>query len=697
MKFNKRQLLVVTLFLFSAGGLARAANYCVRAGASGSNNGSDWTNAYTNLPSTLVRGSTYYIADGSYSGYTFNDAVSGASLITIKKAIASDHGTGTGWSSGYGDGLATFGSFTFDTSYWVIDGQTGGGPGSWESGFGIKLTPTGTGGKIVRINSSAGNITFAHVEMEHNGRNTHDRNEDIFYALGASQNVTISYCYLHNVARCHLLTTSMNAFTIEYSKIARNGSGGDSIHREAWSARVDDNVVVRYNIFEDISNTAVIALVNGNGNAENWQIYGNVFWRTPGDPSGVSSCIQVKYASPTFVSAVNWKVYNNAIVNLKGLGAGLSIGGGSGNVTKNNIWYNNNVNIIQFGNTSHDYNWFEDNHRTGGSCDPFCDLDPTNAGNETNGIHGLADPFVDWENGDFDLTSGTSARDNGTDLGTSYDQDAYGNTRGQDGNWDIGAYEYVDMPVGDLTGDYKVNFEDVKVLADDWLVSGYDLPAPLLTDVVSHYKFDGNAADSIGANNGTQVGNPTYAAGRYDQAISLDGDGDYLNCGNDASFNITDAVTLSIWLKGTFNNTWDSIIEKGYNWIVSRGAGDNAVFFCLGLNNVQGTANINDNKWHHVAALYDGSKMLLYVDGELEGSQVASGSLNVSTANVYIGGNTSQSFNGLIDDVFIYNRALSKDELQQIIAYSRPADLNTDGTVDFKDFAQQAQHWLEGT
>ena len=438
MKFGKKHLLILTIFLFSVSGLASAANYCVRDGASGSNNGSDWTNAYTDLPSTLSRGSTYYIADGTYSGYTFDD--SGTTLTYIKKAIASDHGISTGWSSSYGDGLATFGSITFETSYWVIDGQTGGGPGSWETGFGFKID--NSTGKCVRLNSNSGNITLAHIDMEHDGRHTHDGNADIFYAITASEDVTISYCYLHDVARCHLLTTNTDGLTIEYSKIARNGSGGDEIHREAWSAQLDDNVTVRYNIFEDISNTGILCLVNGTGDAENWQIYGNVFWRSPGDSSAVSAWVVTRYASPHFINAVNWKVYNNAIVNLQGLGAGLAIDYGSGNVAKNNIFYNNNVNIIQFNSTSHDYNWFEDNYRTDG-CDPPCDLDPGLAASETNGIHGSADPFVDWENDDVDLTSGTDARDNGTDLGTSYDEDAYGNTRGADGYWDIGAYEYV--------------------------------------------------------------------------------------------------------------------------------------------------------------------------------------------------------------------------------------------------------------
>jgi hypothetical protein len=526
--------------------------------------------------------------------------------------------------------------------------------------------------------------------MEHNGRDTHNGNEDIFYALGTSDNVTISYCYLHDVARCHLLTRNTDAFIIEYSKIARNGAGGDSIHREAWSASVDDNVTIRHSIFEDISNTAIIALVNGSGDAENWQIYGNVFWRTPGDGSGVSSCIQVKYSSPTFVSAVNWKVYNNVIVNLKGLGAGLAIGGGSGNVAKNNIWYNNNVNTVQLYNTSHDYNWFEDNYRTGGSCVPFCDLDPDLADSETNGIHGTADPFVDWQNGDFYLISPTSARDNGTDLGPSYNQDAYGNTRGGDGNWDIGAYEHVAPPVGDFTGDYVVDFEDLKILTDDWLVTDY-----VLTGLVSRYKFDGDATDSVGGNDGTEVGGPTYNPGFHSQAIDLDGNDDYVDCGNDSSFNITDSITLSALIKGTFNSFWDPIISKGSDWWLIRGIGNELALYCINFGFLTGSANINDNQWHHIVGVYDGSKMYLYVDGKLDAYKSASGSLNVSAANVYIGGSPSQSFNGLIDDVRIYNRALSADEIRTL--YFGPAtDLVNDYNINFRDFAVLANNWLAG-
>ena len=82
-------LLLAMLFLGTVS--AEAANQYVRAGAAGMNNGTDWTNAYTSLPSTLVRGDTYYIADGTYGSRTLSTPASAALLITIKKATSTDH------------------------------------------------------------------------------------------------------------------------------------------------------------------------------------------------------------------------------------------------------------------------------------------------------------------------------------------------------------------------------------------------------------------------------------------------------------------------------------------------------------------------------------------------------------------------------------------------------------------------------
>src|SRR5688572_27397587 len=82
--------LLFALFIAASTAMANAENVYVRDGASGS--GADWSDALDDLPASLTRGKTYYIADGSYAAYLFDDADSGTSLITIKKATGSDHG-----------------------------------------------------------------------------------------------------------------------------------------------------------------------------------------------------------------------------------------------------------------------------------------------------------------------------------------------------------------------------------------------------------------------------------------------------------------------------------------------------------------------------------------------------------------------------------------------------------------------------
>lgn len=79
---------------------------------------------------------------------------------------------------------------------------------------------------------------------------------------------------------------------------------------------------------------------------------------------------------------------------------------------------------------------------------------------------------------------------------------------------------------------------------------------------------------------------------------------------------------------------------------------------------------INDNTWHHVAAVYDGANVTLYVDGSSDGSVAKTGNLTTSSRNVRIGARHTTSmgeyFTGIIDDVRIYNKALSASEIQQI-------------------------------
>jgi hypothetical protein len=387
----------------------------VRAGATGSNDGSDWNNAWTALPANLVRGDIYYIADGNYPEYTFDDAASGAAYIHIKKAIASDHGTDTGWNSSYGDGQAFFGVFVFQTGRYEIDGQIGGGPARWKTGHGFKLKATSANQKVVRIETGVSDIILKHCELEHRGLNTGTADDGV-YGFNVS-NFTISHCYLHDFGRVPFLWRSWNNVTIEYCYIARNTST-PAQHAEGLSDSGSDNVLIRHSIWNEIQGTAVIVGLEHNGLMANWEIYGNVF--SGGDVAGV---IGVLNDASNTTSAENWKIYNNTMVNIGGLWSGFRIEAGNNNVAYNNLWYNCVRTAHHRITISH--SWY---------------YDTQNDGDSIAVQMGTGNPFVNLANEDFHLSSPTQ---NGkADFGSPYNVDTDGKIRGSDGVWDRGAFEY---------------------------------------------------------------------------------------------------------------------------------------------------------------------------------------------------------------------------------------------------------------
>jgi hypothetical protein len=124
--------------------------------------------------------------------------------------------------------------------------------------------------------------------------------------------------------------------------------------------------------------------------------------------------------------------------------------------------------------------------------------------------------------------------------------------------------------------------------------------------------------------------------------------------------------------------------------------------------------NVNDGQWHHVAGTYDGSVARLYVDGVDDGSVLTSGAIGKNVYGVYIGANaqrTGREWNGLIDDVRIYSRALLEAEVGYLadttpgdgelyVPVKSPAELYNaelanSRSVDFKDFAEMASQWLD--
>lgn len=409
---------------------AEAADRFVRQGASGTGSGSDWTNAYTTLPATLQRGDTYYIADGTYGGYTFDDPAASATYTTIKKATVADHGTNTGWISTYGDGQAIFnGTIRFNSSYWIFDGVSGGGPGSWTSGFGFKVVMTSAQPGLASgspNNQAGSNLKISHVEVQGNLDNSQGGSfgQDGVAAYGGSF-ITLSYYYIHDMGRC-IFFLSTKDFIAEYGYTGKHVSSS-AVHSElasVWDFNVQpERVKFRYNVFTHAEGTGGLIL-HGSG----FDIYGNVFYRRSGDSWQYGNGA---IGTWTVSTMTNVKFYNNTLINLTDSSFNSPVFGTlftaptTGNEARNNLFYNvanvGSGGIIPAVSRSH-------NH--------YVD---TTFGSEANKTTGTGDPFLNYTGLDFRLKATAGA---GTMLASPYNIDMYGNTRGADGTWDRGAVEF---------------------------------------------------------------------------------------------------------------------------------------------------------------------------------------------------------------------------------------------------------------
>ena len=171
-----------------------------------------------------------------------------------------------------------------------------------------------------------------------------------------------------------------------------------------------------------------------------------------------------------------------------------------------------------------------------------------------------------------------------------------------------------------------------------------------------------------GINNG---GYPYLSWEYYPNALDFDGTDDYVILADEAAFDFTTAMTVEAWIKvDTFDKSYQAIVTKGDSaWrLHRRGETDHISFGTSGLANVdlEGSTNVNDGKWHHIAGVYNGMLKYLYVDGKLDASENAPGAISTNNDQVYIAENKiyTRLFNGQIDEVRIWNDARTAAELR---------------------------------
>ena len=244
------------------------------------------------------------------------------------------------------------------------------------------------------------------------------------------------------------------------------------------------------------------------------------------------------------------------------------------------------------------------------------------------------------------------------------------------------ATSYTDTGLaGGSTYYYKVTAEDNagNTSAASNEASG-TVPSGPPPGLVAAYGLDAGsgttAADQSGNGNNGTLTNATWAgasAGKFGNALSFNGTNASVSVPNSASLALTTGMTLEAWVKPTALNSYNTIVFKertayyGYalyaNTDGNRPSGN---VFTAGDHEVRGTAQLGLNTWTHVAATYNGSALVIYVNGAQAATLSVTGALISATGPLKIGGNAiwGEWFNGLIDEVRIYNRALSTAEIQ---------------------------------
>lgn len=209
---------------------------------------------------------------------------------------------------------------------------------------------------------------------------------------------------------------------------------------------------------------------------------------------------------------------------------------------------------------------------------------------------------------------------------------------------------------------------------------------PLSKGIVGHWLFNEGAGDRVydlsgNQNNGVFVNEPKWVAGKFGRALEFDGNDDYVDVGSPSKALLVGRnLTIVVWVRR------DSSI-RGVILGAEKESGSHALyyidldashyfrFWCESESDVDYTVSsattYNNSDWHQVVATDDGSNLKIYIDGVFSNSQAASFTPPDAIDNFNIGfaqerGGNPNHFNGLIDNVSIYNRALSAEDVMQL-------------------------------
>ena len=203
----------------------------------------------------------------------------------------------------------------------------------------------------------------------------------------------------------------------------------------------------------------------------------------------------------------------------------------------------------------------------------------------------------------------------------------------------------------------------------------------LCLDAASKRSYSGTGttwSDLAGNNNGTLTNEPTFDA-ENGGSVVFDGANDYVDLGTNASINTSSSFSLDCWVNLTsYAGGYPSIIQLKTNtsngWNISLSQSGAYAGIVFGSSSTWSRLKTNNppsvGVWHHISINYDTSNYLVYLNLSLQ-SLTSAGGFNSTTQNNYIGSTNqaargaTDTWNGYISSVKLYNRALTADEIRQ--------------------------------
>jgi len=248
----------------------------------------------------------------------------------------------------------------------------------------------------------------------------------------------------------------------------------------------------------------------------------------------------------------------------------------------------------------------------------------------------------------------------------------------------------------------------------------------LIGRLVNHYKLDSNADDSVGGYHGSLLGDPNWDPGMVDQAMHMESQEGALVVLDEYYPTSAQQITVSAWVYAETKPSWASILKNwgsSVNGMIHLGLNSSGASLDVQMAQSSGDAvtvtesgvDFPTNQWQFVTAVADGSMVRLYRNGLEVGAGDYDGTLNATHPFVGIGFKPADDgsgpdpaspgfWDGLIDDIRVYNYGLSPLEIAQLyydvtgegVCQTRPThDYNIDCVVNLLDFSMFASEWLD--